>query len=198
MCICEAYPRPMTTWILPSGTPVVTPLSASPSNSSGSSMAESRYSVDEEHQGYRTTMKLRIHKVTVDDFGTFKCVTKNTVGDKEGLIRLYGECRPKLAGSIPFHVLVQSKRTSCVNQWPANRQASLRQTTAAASVRPPVARLHRIRTILRWKKCWTTRGSLRTWTSTVWTVRPVPVLPRLSEQVSTMAGTQSLLCSNLT
>ena len=51
----------------------------------------SKYEIEEEYQGYRTTMKLKINALSNEDFGSFKCLAKNTLGEKEGLIRLYGK-----------------------------------------------------------------------------------------------------------
>lgn len=34
-------------------------------------------------------MRLRIKKVENKDYGAYKCVSKNTLGEKEGYIRLY-------------------------------------------------------------------------------------------------------------
>lgn len=34
-------------------------------------------------------MRLRIKKVENKDYGAYKCVAKNTLGEKEGYIRLY-------------------------------------------------------------------------------------------------------------
>lgn len=95
VCHCEAYPKPLVTWITPSGTPVIastlqsTPLNTS--SSSFSSSASSKYEIEEDYQGYKTTMKLKISAISTEDFGGWKCLSKNTLGEKEGLIRLYGK-----------------------------------------------------------------------------------------------------------
>lgn len=38
---------------------------------------------------YKVTMKLTIKSVSVSDFGTYKCVSKNSLGDTDGSIKLY-------------------------------------------------------------------------------------------------------------
>ena len=47
--------------------------------------------MNEEHESYRTKMKLRIFNLDEKDFGSYKCVAKNVLGEKEGLVRLYGK-----------------------------------------------------------------------------------------------------------
>lgn len=41
--------------------------------------------------GYKTYMKLRIDSVTGSDYGKYKCVAKNSLGDSEGTIQLFGK-----------------------------------------------------------------------------------------------------------
>lgn len=36
-------------------------------------------------------MKLRINSVTDSDYGKYKCVAKNSLGDSEGTIQLFGK-----------------------------------------------------------------------------------------------------------
>jgi hypothetical protein len=40
---------------------------------------------------YKVHMKLTIRSVSPTDFGTYKCVSKNSLGDTDGSIRLYRE-----------------------------------------------------------------------------------------------------------
>jgi len=49
-----------------------------------------KYHIQEEHDSYRTRMRLKITHLEEKDFGSYKCVAKNTLGEKEGLVRLYG------------------------------------------------------------------------------------------------------------
>jgi len=51
----------------------------------------SKYQLREEHDSYRTKMKLKIFSLDEKDFGAYKCVAKNGIGEKEGLVRLYGK-----------------------------------------------------------------------------------------------------------
>ena len=75
-CRCEASPKPNTNWIRYDGQ-VLT--------------ASAKYQMREEHDSYNTKMKLTIMNLEEKDFGSYKCVAKNVIGEKEGLVRLYGK-----------------------------------------------------------------------------------------------------------
>lgn len=51
-----------------------------------------KYELSEESDGYHTDMRLTIRRLESIDFGSYKCVAKNNLGEKEGLVRLYGKC----------------------------------------------------------------------------------------------------------
>lgn len=38
---------------------------------------------------YKIKMKLTIHSVNQTDYGSYKCVSKNSLGDTDGTIKLY-------------------------------------------------------------------------------------------------------------
>ena len=40
---------------------------------------------------YRYDLVLTIHKVQPEDYGPYKCVTKNSLGETEALVKLFGE-----------------------------------------------------------------------------------------------------------
>jgi hypothetical protein len=40
---------------------------------------------------YKVHMKLTIRSVSPTDFGSYKCVSKNSLGDTDGSIKLYRE-----------------------------------------------------------------------------------------------------------
>ena len=50
-----------------------------------------KYHFEQEQNGYRTTMKLIIRNLQLADYGSYKCSGHNSIGKKEGLIRLYGK-----------------------------------------------------------------------------------------------------------
>lgn len=61
-----------------------------------------KYDVTEVKEGYKIDMKIRINNLTASDFGSYKCVAKNTLGEKEGFIRLYGRYISNIAFSKLF------------------------------------------------------------------------------------------------
>lgn len=51
-----------------------------------------RYLMTEtENSMYAVQMTLMIRKLQKSDMGGYKCISKNSIGDAEGTIRLYGE-----------------------------------------------------------------------------------------------------------
>lgn len=47
--------------------------------------------LEERELPYHTNMKLTIANVTQEDYGSYKCVAKNSKGETEGKIALYGK-----------------------------------------------------------------------------------------------------------
>lgn len=42
---------------------------------------------------YKVLMKLTIHAVTMTDYGAYRCVSKNSLGETDGSIKLYRKSR---------------------------------------------------------------------------------------------------------
>ncbi|UXI18035.1 Inactive phospholipase C-like protein 2 [Sarcoptes scabiei] len=76
-CRCEASPRPKASWIRYDGEMIAND--------------PNKYIISVEHESYRSKMRLTILNLDEKDFGSYKCVSKNFIGEKEGLIRLYGK-----------------------------------------------------------------------------------------------------------
>lgn len=49
-----------------------------------------KYHTDLKDNAYKTHMKLTIISVTLSDYGTYQCVSKNSLGETDGTIKLYG------------------------------------------------------------------------------------------------------------
>ncbi|XP_046631459.1 lachesin-like isoform X2 [Daphnia pulicaria] len=78
-CLTEAHPRPITFWTR-TDTNNVNGIMLLPSK---------RLRLDTLHVGYQTQMRLHIHQVEAQDIGHYKCVSKNSLGEAEGSIRVY-------------------------------------------------------------------------------------------------------------
>ena len=50
-----------------------------------------RHHTEEEVEGYRLHSRLTIKSVIEADYGAYKCVSKNSLGETEGQIRLYSK-----------------------------------------------------------------------------------------------------------
>lgn len=76
-CHLESFPEPVTYWTKgPNHTVVLS--------------GENLDSVVMRSGMYKIQMRLRIRTVTQEDYGAYTCVAKNSLGETEGKIRLYG------------------------------------------------------------------------------------------------------------
>ncbi|XP_041970894.1 lachesin-like [Aricia agestis] len=73
-CEVEAYPKPVSYWSRDSGEIVPVGGSIEPLKITGS---------------YRSILRLPLKRLTSSDYGTYKCISKNALGDTEGTIKLY-------------------------------------------------------------------------------------------------------------
>jgi hypothetical protein len=48
--------------------------------------------------GYKKYMMLKIRRVNKSDFGSYKCVAKNSLGETDGVIKLEGRTPSKIDG----------------------------------------------------------------------------------------------------
>lgn len=50
-----------------------------------------KYDIDLIENTYKTLVQLTIKSVSKSDFGAYRCITQNPLGDMDGTIKLYGE-----------------------------------------------------------------------------------------------------------
>ncbi|VEN59595.1 unnamed protein product [Callosobruchus maculatus] len=76
-CHVEAYPRAISYW----------------SRDGAVLLASKKHGTEFAENGYRTHMRLTVRRLAETDFGNYRCVAKNALGEAEGSIRLYGKKR---------------------------------------------------------------------------------------------------------
>lgn len=74
-CNTEAYPRAISYWVY-DGVMI---------------LPTKKYLTKISENSYRTYMKLTVRNLTIRDFGSYRCISKNSLGETEGSIRLYGK-----------------------------------------------------------------------------------------------------------
>lgn len=74
-CHTEAYPRAISYWVFDNVMLLPT----------------KKYATDVSENSYRAHMRLTIKNLSNKDFGNYRCISKNSLGETEGSIRLYGE-----------------------------------------------------------------------------------------------------------
>lgn len=72
-CHTESYPRAMSYWFL--GEEMI--------------LSNEKYATNIMENSYRAHMRLTIRNLTTSDFGSYRCISKNSLGETEGSIRLY-------------------------------------------------------------------------------------------------------------
>ncbi|XP_077258519.1 lachesin isoform X3 [Temnothorax americanus] len=80
-CHTEAYPRAMSYWFL--GDEMI--------------LSNEKYTTNIMENSYRAHMRLTIRNLTASDFGSYRCISKNSLGETEGSIRLYPIPKPSAA-----------------------------------------------------------------------------------------------------
>ncbi|XP_043505010.1 lachesin-like isoform X2 [Polistes fuscatus] len=77
-CHTEAFPRAMSYWF--QGNEMI--------------LSNEKYTTSIMENSYRTHMKLHIKNLQAGDFGNYRCISKNSLGETEGSIRLYEIPKP--------------------------------------------------------------------------------------------------------
>ncbi|KAL0832136.1 hypothetical protein ABMA28_001600 [Loxostege sticticalis] len=73
-CHSEAFPRSINYWTI---------------NEQIISQSDKRFEITSIERGYEVDMRLKIKKVGRHTFGTYSCISKNSLGDTDGTIKLY-------------------------------------------------------------------------------------------------------------
>ena len=75
-CLVEAFPKSLNYWTRKDGQLLI---------------SNDRHAVTVQENTYKMHMKLTILSLTKEDFGTYMCLARNSLGPTEGIIRVYGE-----------------------------------------------------------------------------------------------------------
>ncbi|GIX73262.1 lachesin [Caerostris extrusa] len=94
-CRLEASPSPLTSWIRSDGFMLFN---------------NSKYEIVERQHGYKVDMKIKIRNVVESDFGSYKCLAKNTLAEKEGFIRLYKHNQRRKASEKNYTALMDESQ----------------------------------------------------------------------------------------
>ncbi|KAF7271305.1 hypothetical protein GWI33_015803 [Rhynchophorus ferrugineus] len=86
-CHLEAFPKSINYWINERGEMI--------------SQSNGRYEPLQKSHNYKTYMKLKIEHVSQSDYGKYKCIAKNALGETDGTIQLFAIPKPsKLLNGI--------------------------------------------------------------------------------------------------
>ena len=110
-CQIEASPKPFVSWIRQDQLIL---------------LPARKYIITETINSYKTNIRLKIIRMEDKDFGTYKCVAKNTLGESEGYIRVHGKC---YAMSYGLSILLKYYTFS-----PVSRGSSYNCFTCACSI----------------------------------------------------------------
>lgn len=103
-CHTEAHPKAIIYWVY----------------NSVMVLPSKKYIIDYEENSYRAYMKLTIKGLQGADFGNYRCISKNSLGETEGSIRVYGKLGWDGCGSVVslqcYHYSgeTEQKQTVCV------------------------------------------------------------------------------------
>jgi len=97
-CHIEAYPKSINYWTTAKGDMII---------------SGEKYESVSSDDSYRVYMRLKIRRVSQDDFGSYQCVAKNSLGETDGTIKLYEIPDPvTTSSSVPSKHYTESIRHS--------------------------------------------------------------------------------------
>ncbi|OXU30426.1 hypothetical protein TSAR_001863 [Trichomalopsis sarcophagae] len=80
-CQTEAHPRAISYWMF----------------NNSMVLSSEKYATETEQNSYRNHMRLTIRNLQPGDFGNYRCISKNSLGETEGSIRLYEFLKPSIS-----------------------------------------------------------------------------------------------------
>ncbi|XP_037039656.1 lachesin [Bradysia coprophila] len=95
-CNTEAHPKAIIYWIY----------------NSTMLLPSKKYKIDYTENSYRAHMKLTIKNLQHDNFGNYRCISKNSLGETEGSIRVYDIPLPSSPSKQITHVFPEPKENS--------------------------------------------------------------------------------------
>ncbi|CAG9784789.1 unnamed protein product [Diatraea saccharalis] len=120
-CHTEAHPRAISYWVYDNVMVLPT----------------KKYAITTEENSYRAHMKLTVRNLQTGDFGNYRCISKNSLGETEGSIRLYEIPMPSTSPKV-------TEMKSSANKESVRRtnitRAVQRAEAGAGTERPSVLR----------------------------------------------------------
>ncbi|KAI8420915.1 hypothetical protein MSG28_008082 [Choristoneura fumiferana] len=116
-CHTEAYPSSINYWTTDRGDMII---------------SGNKYITNLSDEGYSRKMKLTIRKVSSQDFSSYRCVAKNSLGETDGLIRLDGKNKSRWRdGSAENRVIGDYE----VEEWKDSGGTDYESTQSSTSCR---------------------------------------------------------------
>ncbi|XP_063238751.1 lachesin-like [Bacillus rossius redtenbacheri] len=117
-CHAEAYPRAISYWVY----------------DNAMLLPNRKYSTDVAENSYRAHMRLTVRALEPVDFGNYRCISKNSLGESEGSIRLYEIPMPSTPPKANEVRSGASKEDKAALQKPEERTSSASPEAARSSL----------------------------------------------------------------
>ncbi|XP_048526410.1 neurotrimin isoform X2 [Dendroctonus ponderosae] len=115
-CRTEAFPTSINYWTTERGDMII---------------SGDKYEAVSTDNGYKKYMMLKIRKVSKNDFGSYKCVAKNSLGETDGVIKLEEIPAPTTIKIITHHSTSQIKKGTSVRGEDSNSENKFDESTIA-------------------------------------------------------------------
>ncbi|XP_053955130.1 lachesin [Anastrepha ludens] len=98
-CHTEAHPKAIIYWVY----------------NSVMVLPSKKYKTDYTENSYRAHMKLTIRNLQYGDFGNYRCISKNSLGETEGSIRVYEIPLPSTPSKQVTHTTIETRENNIVS-----------------------------------------------------------------------------------